>query len=94
MDKEIKQIIVSNLLVYKPSFIGVFGSYARNEQTENSDLDLLVSFDNKLTLLDLVKISNVLSEKLKIKIDLVTQKSLHQSFKPYIEKDLQIIYHA
>lgn len=72
--------------------IGIFGSYARNEQTKDSDLDILVSFGKRLTLIDLAKIKNDLSEELNLQIDLVTKKSLHPKLKPYIEKDLQIIY--
>ncbi len=93
MNKEIEQKIINYLLIYNPLLIGIFGSYARNEQTKDSDLDILVSFSKRLTLIDLSKITNELTEKLNIKIDLVTQKSLHPKLKPYIEKDLQIIYH-
>jgi predicted nucleotidyltransferase len=94
MNKYLEQKIINYLLIYEPLFIGIFGSYARNEQTADSDLDILVSFDKILTLIDLSRITNELSEKLNIKIDLVTQKSLHPKLKPYIEKDLQIIYNA
>lgn len=39
---------------FSPAMIGVFGSYARNEQTKESDLDLLIDFNSKITLLDLI----------------------------------------
>ena len=93
MNKKLKEIIINYLLLYEPAFIGIFGSYARNEQTDKSDLDILVSFKKRLTLIDLVRIKYELSEKINIKIDLVTQKSLHPKLKSYIEKDLKIIYH-
>ena len=92
-NQKLKEIIVNYLLLYEASFIGIFGSYARNEQTDKSDLDILVAFKKRLTLLDLARIKNELSEKISIKIDLVTQKSLHPKLKSYIEKDLKIIYH-
>lgn len=89
-----KQEIINYLLQYEPVFIGIFGSYARNRQTESSDLDLLVSFYKKLTLIDLSRIKNELSDRLNIEIDLITRQSLHPKLKPYIEEDLQVIYHA
>ena len=94
MNKKIIQKIIKYLLLYEPEFIGIFGSYSRNEQTKESDLDWLVSFKKPVTLLDLSRITYELSDKIKIKIDLVTQKSLSPKIRPYIEKDLQIIYHA
>lgn len=94
MNKDITQNIINYLSAYDPLMIGIFGSYARNEQTSESDLDLLVSFNKQLTLIDLSRITIELSEKINIKIDLVTQNSLHPKLKTYIEKDLQIIYHA
>ena len=92
MNKKIKQQIINYLLVYEPELIGIFGSYARNEQTKGSDIDILVSFKKGLTLIDLARIRNELSDKLKINVDLITQRSIHPQIKPYIEQDLQIIY--
>ena len=92
MNEKIQQQIIDYLLIYNPEMIGIFGSYARNEQTKNSDIDILVSFSQRLNLIDLSRIRNELSEKLKIEVDLVTKKALHPKLKIYIEKDLQIIY--
>ncbi|MBN1252981.1 MAG: nucleotidyltransferase family protein [Bacteroidales bacterium] len=92
MKKSLEKIIINYLLVYKPEIIGIFGSYARNEYTPESDLDILVSFKKPITLIDLSRITNELSERIKIKVDLVTKNSLHPKLKTYIEKDLQIIY--
>ena len=92
MDKKLKNRIINYLLIYDPIMIGIFGSYARNEQTKDSDIDILVSFNKRLTLIDLSKIKNELSEKLEINVDLVTQKAIHPQIKTYIEKDLHIIY--
>jgi len=73
---------------YDPSMVGVFGSYARNENTETSDLDLLVDFNGKINLLELIGIEQELSEILGIKVDLVTTKSLSDQLRPYVEMDL------
>ena len=91
MNTELQKQIIDYLLVYEAKSIAIFGSYARNEQTANSDIDILVSFKKRLNLLDLARIKRELSEKLKIGVDLVTQKALSPKLKQYIEQDIQII---
>jgi predicted nucleotidyltransferase len=73
---------------YRPSFVGVFGSYARNEQTPKSDLDLLVEFDVPVNLLDLIGLEQALTELLGVKVDLVTRRSLNERMRRSIEADM------
>lgn len=81
--------IIKNILVrINPTLIGVFGSYARGEENENSDLDLLIDFEQKVDLLELIGIEQELTELLGIKVDLITQRSVHSKLKSIIEKDL------
>ncbi|MFC2080440.1 nucleotidyltransferase family protein [Bacteroidota bacterium] len=78
---------------YGPERIGLFGSFARGEDNSESDIDILVKFNKTLSLLDLVKIHNELSQQIGKRIDLVTEPSLkNERLKKYIYKDLQIIY--
>ncbi len=57
--------------------LGVFGSYVRGEQGEESDLDLLVEFDERpLTLLQFIALENELSDRLGVKVDLVEKSAL------------------
>jgi predicted nucleotidyltransferase len=72
----------------KPTLLGIFGSYARGEENEKSDIDILIDFDLKVNLLQLIEIEQELSELLGIKVDLVTLLSVNASLKPYIEADL------
>ena len=72
----------------KPTFIGVFGSYARGEEHEKSDLDILIDFEMEVDLLELIGLEQELSELLGIKVDLVTLRSVNASLKPFIESDL------
>jgi hypothetical protein len=72
----------------EPTLVGVFGSYSRGEQIENSDLDILIDFNKKVDLLELIGIEQELSELLGIKVDLITVRSINASLKPYIESDL------
>jgi len=58
-----------------------------------SDLDILIKFNDRISLLKLVQIEQELSDKLGIEIDLVTENSLKNArLKAYIEQDLITIY--
>ena len=84
-----QEIIIKNTLSkYSPSLVGIFGSYARNEQTTSSDIDILIDFEHKVTLLDLIGLEQELSELLGIKVDLVTVKSVNEQLRLYIQKYL------
>ena len=83
-----KTIIKNVTQKFQPKLIGVFGSYARGDQNKDSDLDILIDFKEKINLLELIGLEQELSELLGIKVDLITQKSLHPPLKPLIEKDL------
>jgi predicted nucleotidyltransferase len=92
---EIKNIILESLKQYNPLFIGLFGSYARNEQTVKSDIDILVSFQNGISLLGLIRLENELSLRLGLKVDLITEGAIkNKRIKANIENDLQIIFQA
>jgi uncharacterized protein len=56
--------------------IYLFGSYARNEQTSKSDIDLIVEFDVVPSLFEFVRVQRKLSDLLGIKVDLVMKDSL------------------
>lgn len=93
MNPEVTNIIISMLQEYNPVKIGIFGSYARNENRLSSDIDILVKFKSTLSLLQLVHIERMISQKLGIKVDLVTEGAIKNKIvKENIEKDLQIIY--
>ncbi len=85
-----KQVNIIKTVINRinPTLVGVFGSYARGEENDKSDLDLLIDFEQKVDLLELIGIEQELTELLGIKVDLITFRSLHSSLKPYIESDL------
>lgn len=70
--------------------IGVFGSYVRGEQTEKSDLDILVDIDknSKISLLDFVHAGNELSDYLGVKVDLVMKSALKPGISSRILKEV------
>jgi uncharacterized protein len=75
---------------YSVKTIGVFGSFARNEQTGKSDIDLLVEFSKPVGFVTFMRLENFLSERLGNPVDLVTSDSL----KPVIRQDVlsEVIY--
>ena len=85
--EQIKQILSK----FEPEFIGIFGSYARGDNNEESDLDILVRFGKRINLLDLIGLELELTETLGLKIDLVTEKALSPLIKESIEQDLKKI---
>jgi uncharacterized protein len=96
MDRiEIENIIITQLTAFQPVRVGFFGSFARNEMTPDSDIDILVSFKNPVSLIQLIRIENSISEQIGIKVDLVTENSVrNEKLKGFINRDLQIIYNA
>jgi predicted nucleotidyltransferase len=58
------------------SYLGVFGSYVRGEQTDKSDLDVLLEFDETPGLLKYIELEYYLSDLLGVKVDLVTKTGL------------------
>ena len=89
---EIKKIILKHKKElkekYKVKTIGIFGSYARGEQKETSDIDILVEFYETPSLLDFIGLEQYLSDLLNTKVDLVSSKSLHTLIKDYIMEDV------
>ena len=71
---------------YQIESLRVFGSYARGEQSKDSDLDLLVRFEKnaQLTLIDYIDLRDELSKLLSVKIDLVDESTL----KPLIGENI------
>jgi len=72
--------------------IAVFGSCVRGEEKPGSDIDILVEFSGRKSLLELVKIERELSEVLGIKVDLLTEKSIGPYLIDTIKKEMEVIY--
>jgi predicted nucleotidyltransferase len=90
--EEIKRKAVPVLKANEVEFAGLFGSYARGDAGEESDVDLLIKFATPKTLLDLIHLENTLSEQLNRKVDLVTEGALSPYIKDSVLNDLKILY--
>lgn len=67
--------------------LALFGSIARNEATETSDIDILVSFDGPATSARYFGVQFHLEDLFERPIDLVTQAALRPELRPYIERE-------
>jgi len=81
---EIKEMMPYLQNKYSVKDIGLFGSYTIDEQDSKSDLDIIVSFEESPSLFKFIELKNYLSDKLKIKVDLVMKTALKQNLKKYI----------
>ena len=75
--------------------VWLFGSFARGEETDNSDVDILVRFDRATTHIGLFaygRIHRELEEKLGRKVDLVEEGTLRSSVQETANRDIKMIY--
>ena len=74
--------------------VGVFGSVARGEANEQSDIDLVVSFSKRISLLRMVALERQLSDALGRKVDLLTEAAISPYLRERVKRDLQVLYEA
>ncbi len=76
---------------YHVDRVALFGSYAREEQGESSDIDILVGFSAGADLFDLVGVSQYLEEKLASRVDVVPETALRPEIRGRVVRDLLVI---
>lgn len=93
--KELQERIKSSKPILKKKFkvkdIGIFGSYVRGEQKENSDLDVLVEFGERVGFFKFLELEEYLEGLLKLKVDLVSRKALKPRIGQHILKEVVMI---
>jgi len=89
--EELKEIIDSHRKELEDKYyvksIAIFGSYTRNEQTPESDVDILVEFSKPVGLL-FVHLADYLEEILGVKVDLMTPEAIKPNRRRYILEEL------
>lgn len=74
------------------TYLALFGSQARGDQQLDSDIDLLVDFKETPGLISFIRTKQRFEKAFNRKVDLVTKNGLSKYLKPYIERDLKVIY--
>jgi predicted nucleotidyltransferase len=74
------------------SMVGVFGSMARGKVTKKSDIDLIVRFSKRKSLLTIVRLERELTSALGRKVDLLTEAAISPYLRERILKEMRVIY--
>jgi len=90
--QEMFKLIAQKLREHGAIKVAIFGSYARGEQTRESDIDIIVEFSKTKSLLKLVRIERELSETLSVKVDLLTTKSISPYIKDRVAEEMVVIH--
>jgi uncharacterized protein len=72
--------------------LGVFGSVARGDENEKSDVDLIVQFRNPIGMFELMDFEERAEKALGRPVDIGTEAGLHPLIRDNVNKDLKIIY--
>lgn len=87
--RAILPILRGNTLVLRAA---LFGSLARGEAGEGSDVDLLVRFGQGMTLFKLDDLKDALEKTLGRPVDLVSERSLNRHLRPHVERERIVFY--
>lgn len=82
-----KQQLFSN---YPIKSLAIFGSYARKEQTPDSDLDIIVEFNDKIGI-RFIDLAEELETLIGFKVDLVSRKGIKDKYFQKIQSDLMYV---
>jgi len=90
--EEIRRILKEHEVILRQKYhvgnIAIFGSYAREEQSGESDVDILVEFTRPVGFVSFMKLENYLGELIGRKVDLVTRKALKPNIGKAILREL------
>ena len=68
--------------------MGLFGSYARGDYHKQSDIDILIDFNDRIDGFDYIKIAHHLEDAFKQKVDLVSRRGIKEKYISYVESSL------
>ena len=72
-------------------FAGLFGSRARGEASPDSDVDVLVRFDERRSLIDQARVEREIGEAMGRSVDLITENALSPYLRDQVEADLEVL---
>ncbi len=92
-NEHIKQVVTTFFKDKPVNKVWLFGSYARGDADETSDVDVMVEMDiNNRVGMEYYSWSDYLAESMKKKVDIISHKWINKRIKPYIENDKFLIY--
>ena len=71
--------------------IGIFGSYSRGEQREDSDIDILIEFERPVGLIEFIRLQEYLENLLGVKVDLVTKGALKKRIRGRVLQEVKYV---
>jgi len=83
----LKAVTEDSLSKYKARIKAIFGSVARGDESESSDIDILVDFQEGADLFDFVGLSLFLEEKLHRRVDIVPTDTIKRELRDVILKE-------
>jgi predicted nucleotidyltransferase len=92
LKKKSRESIIAILTRYGAERIAIFGSYARGEAGNRSDIDILVRFARPKSLIQLVQIEDEIRKSIHMKVDLVTEKAISPHIAGTIHHDEMVIF--
>jgi len=76
---------------FKVETIDIFGSYARGEQSEKSDLDVLVTYSEAVSLFTVIDLKKYLRRKLRLKVDVISKDYLNKHIKDQVLREAVVV---
>ena len=92
LKKKIRESIIAILSRYDAERIAIFGSYARGDARNNSDIDILVRFARPKSLVQIVQIEDEIRKSIHMKVDLVTENAVSPYLAGTIHRDEVVIF--
>ena len=93
--KEIFDLLSQNFIQMRNDYgvekMGVFGTFVREEQRPESDVDILVEFSRPVGMVDFIRIETMLQDLLGIRVDLVTRNALKKNIGQRILNEVQYV---
>ena len=73
---------------YPISELGLFGSYARGDYNEHSDIDILVDFNSRIDGFDYIRLAHEFEDMFDHRIDMVSRGGIKAQYLPFVERNL------
>ncbi len=89
--RQLKTLKPDLLARFKVKEMGLFGSFVRGQESESSDVDLLVDFEDGADLFDLVGLGEFLEGHLRRRVDLVSKRALREEIRDQVLKEAAMI---